>query len=103
MAGPIKPRPLRLRYHAVSIISEPRACAQAKALKGVRLLSLSAPRLPIVGCTNPDGCHCKFQHHDDRRAGPSRSGLRIDGSGPTSTSDNRRRSIGRRDSDYADE
>jgi hypothetical protein len=103
MAGSPKPRPLRLRYHAVSIISDSTACGQAKALKGVRLLSVSAPRLPVVGCTNPDGCHCRFQHHDDRRAGPRRSGLRSMASGTTSTGDNRRRSIGRRDSDYADE
>jgi hypothetical protein len=103
MAGPLKPRPLRLRYHAVSIVSDSTACAQAKALKGVRLLSLSAPRLPIVGCTSPEGCHCKFQHHSDRRAGPRRSGLRTSPPGATSTSDNRRSSLGRRDSDYADE
>jgi hypothetical protein len=103
MASPLKPRPLRLRYHAVSIVSPPDACAQAKALKGVRLLSLSAPRLPIVGCTNPDGCHCKFQHHPDRRAGPRRSGLRTSAPNAESTSDNRRRLVGRRDSDYLDE
>lgn len=103
MPGTLKPRPARLRYHAVSIVSDATACAQAKALKGVRLLSLSAPRLPIVGCTNPDGCHCKFQHHADRRAGPRRSGLRTSAPGVNPTTDNRRRSIGRRDSDYADE
>lgn len=103
MAGPVKPRPLRLRYHAVSIVADPDACAQAKALQGVRLLSLSAPRLPIVGCTNPEGCHCKFKHHDDRRAGPRRSGLRTSTGGVWSTSGNRRRSIGRRDSDYAED
>jgi hypothetical protein len=102
MASQVKPRPLRLRYHAVSIVSGPDACAQAKSLKGVRLLSLSAPRLPIVGCTNPDGCHCKFQHHEDRRAGPRRSGLRTSTREAWSTGDNRRRSIGRRDSDFAE-
>jgi hypothetical protein len=103
MAGPLNPRPPRLRYHAVSIVSGQDACAQAKALKGVRLLSLSAPRLPIVGCTNPDGCRCKFQHHDDRRAGPRRSGLRASTQEAWSTGDNRRRSIGRRESDYTDD
>ena len=103
MAGSLKPRPLRLRYHAVSIVSDSTACGQARALKGVRLLSLSAPRLPIVGCTNPDGCHCKFQHHPDRRAGPRRSGLRSARPGTLSTTDDRRRSSGRRDSDYVDE
>ena len=103
MAGPLNPRPPRLRYHAVSIVSGPDACAQAKALKGVRLLSLSAPRLPIVGCTNPDGCRCKFQHHEDRRAGPRRSALRGSTREAWSASDNRRRSIGRRESDYTDD
>jgi hypothetical protein len=102
MASPVKPRPLRLRYHAVSIVSGSDACAQAKALKGVRLLSLSAPRLPIVGCTSPESCHCKFQHHTDRRAGPRRSGLRTPMPGAASTDDNRRRLPGRRDSDYVD-
>jgi hypothetical protein len=103
MAGPLKPRPLRLRYHAVSIVAGPAACAQAIAVKDVRLLSLEAPRLPIIGCSNPDSCLCKFQHHDDRRAGPRRSGLRTSMRGAGSTNDNRRRSIGRRDSDYADD
>ena len=100
MAGPIKPRPLRLRYHAVSIVAGPVACAQAKALKGVRLLSLEAPRLPIVGCADPAGCHCKFQHHSDRRAGPRRSDIRAATSSGSSIDADRRRSIGRRDSDY---
>ena len=103
MAGPLNPRPPRLRYHAVSIVSGQDACAQAKALKGVRLLSLSAPRLPIVGCNNPDSCRCKFQHHEDRRAGPRRSGLRASTQETWSTVDNRRRSIGRRESDYTDD
>jgi len=103
MAGPLKPRPPSLRYHAVSIVSGQDACAQSKALKGVRLLSLSAPRLPIVGCTNPDGCRCKFQHHEDRRAGPRRSSLRASTREAWSTVDNRRRSIGRRESDYTDD
>jgi hypothetical protein len=102
MAGPIKPRPLRLRYHAVSIVPGASACAQAKALKDVRLLSLEAPRLPIVGCASPETCSCKFQHHADRRAGPRRSGLRSTLPAAAAAT-NRRRSIGRRDSDYLDE
>ncbi|MDH4312483.1 MAG: hypothetical protein OEW57_12685, partial [Gammaproteobacteria bacterium] len=63
MAGQIKPEPRRRRFHAISIVAGPGACAQAKALTGVRLLSDEAPRLPIVGCANPDGCGCRFQHH----------------------------------------
>jgi hypothetical protein len=100
MAAPLKPRPLRLRFHAVSIVAGADACAQAKALKDIRLLSPEAPRLPIVGCTNPEGCTCKYQHHSDRRAGPRRSGLRNVRSGAATAETNRRRLPGRRDSDH---
>ncbi len=99
----LKPRPLRLRYHAVSIVSGPNACAQARAVKDVRLLSLEAPRLPLVGCTNVDGCQCRFRHHDDRRAGPRRSELRSAKQGLVAKQDSRRRLQGRRDSDYLDD
>jgi hypothetical protein len=100
MAAPLKPRPLRLRYHAVSVIAGANACVQAKALKDVRLLSLQAPRLPIVGCTNANDCQCRFQHHADRRAGPRRSELRNVRSGAVIADANRRRLVGRRDSDH---
>ena len=76
MAGLLKPQPSRRRFHAISIVAGPNPCAQVKALTHTRLLSLEAPRLPIVGCTNPGGCQCKFQHHEDRRTGSRRSGLR---------------------------
>jgi hypothetical protein len=91
-----------LRFHAVTVVAGSNACAQALALKDVRLLSPEAPRLPIVGCTNPAGCTCTYQHHDDRRAGPRRSGLRNVRSGATGAEANRRRLLGRRDSDYDD-
>jgi hypothetical protein len=100
MAVPLKPPPLRLRYHAVTVIAGANACAQVKALKDIRLLSLEAPRLPIVGCTNPEGCKCRFQHHADRRAGPRRTGLRNVRTGTSTAEANRRRLLGRRDSDY---
>jgi hypothetical protein len=103
MAGPVKPQPRRLRFHAISIVAGPNACAQVKALTDVRLLSVEAPRLPVVGCTNPGGCSCKFQHHEDRRAGPRRTGLRTSMQEDFSADANRRRSLGRRDVDYADE
>ena len=102
MASPVKSRSPGLRFHAVSIVPGPVACPQVKALKNARLLSLEAPRLPVVGCTNPGGCHCRFQHHDDRRAGPRRTGLGKSTQGTWSADDNRRHSAGRRDSDYAD-
>jgi len=103
MAGPLKPRTNSLRFHAVSIVPGAKACAQVKALTNVRLLSLEAPRLPIVGCANPDSCRCRFEHHDDRRAGPRRSGLRASMQETMSTGDDRRRSRGRRESDYAED
>jgi hypothetical protein len=103
MAGQVKPQSRRLRFHAISIIAGPNACAQVKALTDVRLLSVEAPRLPVVGCTNPGGCGCKFQHHEDRRAGPRRTGLRTSIREDFSANNNRRRSLGRRDVDYADE
>jgi hypothetical protein len=103
MAAPLKPRPLRLRYHAVTVVPGPNACAQACALKDVRLLSLEAPRLPIVGCTDPGGCACRFQHHADRRAGPRRNGLRNVRTEAVADANNRRRLLGRRDSDYAED
>lgn len=103
MAAPLKPRPLRLRYHAVTIIAGTAACAQAQAVKDVRLLSFEAPRLPLVGCTNAEGCQCRFQHHSDRRAGPRRSGLRTSTAAIVTSTDNRRRLRGRREADYADD
>jgi hypothetical protein len=103
MAGQLKPQPHRLRFHAVSIVAGPNACAQVKALTGVRLLSAEAPRLPVIGCTDPSGCRCRFQHHDDRRAGPRRSGLRTSIREDFSAGNNRRRSLGRRDVDYAED
>ncbi len=103
MATPLKPRPLRLRYHAVTIVAGPAACAQALAVKDVRLLSLEAPRLPLVGCTNAEGCQCRFQHHADRRAGPRRSVLRAGQHGIVAKDDSRRHLPGRRDSDYLED
>jgi hypothetical protein len=103
MASPTKPRSQNLRFHAVSIVPGADACAQVKSLAKVRLLSLEAPRLPIVGCANPDSCRCRFEHHDDRRAGPRRSGLRGSMQENLSTGEDRRRSRGRRASDYAED
>jgi hypothetical protein len=102
MAVPLKPQPLRLRYHAVAIVAGPNACDLAKALKDVRLLSVEAPRLPLVGCTRSASCQCRYEHHADRRAGPRRSGLRSLRTSMHGEAANRRRLPGRRDSDYDD-
>jgi hypothetical protein len=98
-----RPGAVRLKFHAVSIVPGKQCCAQVQALQGVRLLSVEAPRLPIIGCTKPELCQCRYQHHADRRAGPRRSGLRS----PLSddrimAGGDRRRAVGRRDSDYLD-
>jgi hypothetical protein len=97
------PRPLRLRYHAVTIVAGKEACTQARSLKDVRLLSLEAPRLPLVGCDRQDRCQCHFKHHSDRRAGPRRnaeSGLTP--RGQEWRDKNRRRVPGRRETDFDD-
>lgn len=101
MAGDNGNRPLRLRFHAVTVVAGPNACPQALALKDVRLLSAEAPRLPMANCANPDGCDCRFQHHDDRRAGPRRS-LARNGSDQNRPEQERRVRRGRRSTDYLD-
>ena len=88
----------RLRYHAVSVVSGPKACAAAKQLRNVRVLSTEAPRLPLAGCDCPATCTCTYRHHDDRRAGPRRAKERGQLAGPWAATD-RRRSIGRRETD----
>jgi hypothetical protein len=96
-----RPGSARLKFHAVSIVPGKQCCGQVQALQGVRLLSAEAPRLPIVGCTMAQQCQCRYQHHEDRRGPSRRSGLH---SPKTSqwehTGGDRRRAVGRRDSDY---
>lgn len=88
----------RLRYHAVSVVGGPTACAAAKLLKNVRVLSAEAPRLPLAACECPATCACTYRHYDDRRAGPRRARERGQLAGPWAMTD-RRRSIGRRETD----
>ena len=72
MAGIPGSRPLRLRFHAVAILPGPRACDFVRALKGQRLLSLEAPRLPLIGCS------CDYGNKPTTTTAPSGSdaGLR---------------------------
>ncbi len=88
----------RLRYHCVSVITGMKSCAAAKSLKDVRLLSADAPRLPLANCETPDECRCTYRHYDDRRMGPRRARDRDEFVDPWAHS-NRRRSIGRRETD----
>jgi hypothetical protein len=82
----------------VSIVSGPGACAAAKQLKNVRVLSADAPRLPLANCDCPATCPCTYRHYDDRRAGPRRAQERGRLGGPWSSTE-RRRSTGRRETD----
>jgi hypothetical protein len=100
MPTTLKPRPARLRYHAVSVVPGVHACPTVMSLKGIRHLSADAPRLPLVGCNRPDNCGCRFLHHSDRREGPRRR-IELESRDTPRETDERRRLRGRRDSDYA--
>jgi hypothetical protein len=93
----------RLRFHAVSVLTNSHSCPAARALKDVRLLSTDAPKLPLADCDNPAACACRFQHHDDRRAGPRRETEIRDAAGRQFRSQDRRDRPGRRDSDFLDD
>jgi hypothetical protein len=87
-----------LRYHAVSVVGGPSACAAAKELKNVRVLSAEAPRLPLDNCDRPDTCKCAYQKYNDRRGENRRADGRGWPLGSQKASD-RRRSVGRRETD----
>ncbi|NJD30371.1 MAG: hypothetical protein FIB04_00585 [Gammaproteobacteria bacterium] len=89
----------KLRYHAVEIIAGSPGCPAALALKGVRLLSADAPRLPLATCDRPQDCACRYLHHDDRRAGPRRSLEKGSLPRPWAMT-NRRKVRGRRETDF---
>ena len=60
-------------WHAVSVVAGGGACDAAQALRSLRYLPREAPRLPLAQCIRQNQCHCKYQHHGDRRDGPRRS------------------------------
>ena len=93
----------KLRFHAVSVIANAQGCAAAQALKNVRMLSADAPRLPLATCDHPDTCDCKFQHHDDRRAGPRRATETRKSASRQFVKHDRRDRRGRRESDFEDQ
>jgi hypothetical protein len=61
-----------LAFHAVSIRCFASACDAVKETTGKRWLSDEAPTLPLEQCDRPEDCCCRYQHFDDRRAGPRR-------------------------------
>jgi len=44
-----------------------RCCQAAREAENKRVLSVSAPTLPVAACTMPDECTCHFQKFNDRR------------------------------------
>jgi len=61
------------RWHAVAVKAGTGACPAVVAGRNHRWLSREAPRLPLPGCTRPEGCNCTYEHHADRRAGGRRA------------------------------
>jgi hypothetical protein len=59
-------------YRAVSLAPSIECYAAAKDAAGKRYLMREAPHLPLVDCTMPANCSCKFRKHADRRDGDRR-------------------------------
>lgn len=72
MAG----RDRKLRYHSVLVVPGKAGCTAARAIATERILSSSAPLLPLPDCPTPGTCDCTYRKFDDRRAGPRRSSER---------------------------
>jgi hypothetical protein len=54
-------------FRAVSVAPGIKCCLAAKNALGKSYLSREAPRLPLVNCTMPANCSCKFKKASDRR------------------------------------
>ena len=54
-------------FRAVEIAPSLICCTAATQVTGRLFLSREAPRLPLVGCTMPTSCACKFRKNADRR------------------------------------
>ncbi len=59
-------------YHAVTVAPTLECCAAARATAEHPILSRSAPRLPLPGCSMPSECRCRFRKRNDRRSGERR-------------------------------
>lgn len=92
-------KPPRRSWHAVSIVSSTACCPAAMGLAGTRFLSKEAPLLPLEHCSMIAECRCSYQHHDDRRSLSRRTpDLWNPGRGSYGGQE-RRRHLGRRDTD----
>jgi hypothetical protein len=54
-------------FRAVEIAPSVMCCAAAMQVTGRSYLLREAPRLPLMGCTMPTRCLCKFRKNADRR------------------------------------
>jgi hypothetical protein len=93
-------RPSKDPWHAIAVIGDATACVAALKIRGKRVLSADAPRLPLADCSSPTRCRCVYRHFADRRAGLRRAADR--GMFPIRIANERRASRGRRAEDLAD-
>jgi hypothetical protein len=89
----------RLKYQCVEVIAAANGCDAASSFKGIRLLSVDAPRLPLANCDRPSDCKCIYRHFSDRRQGPRRENEHAKLPAAHKVAERRKR-LGRRDSDY---
>jgi hypothetical protein len=54
-------------FRAVEIAPSATCCAAAIQASGRRYLLRNPPRLPLMGCTMPTTCSCRFRKNPDRR------------------------------------
>jgi hypothetical protein len=59
-------------YRAVAVVPGTKCCSAANGVVGKPYLFREAPRLPLVSCTMPTNCSCKFKKDSDRRDGDRR-------------------------------
>jgi hypothetical protein len=59
-------------FRAVEIAPSIMCCTAAMQVTGRTYLLREAPRLPLMGCTMPTNCSCKFRKNADRRDGDRR-------------------------------
>lgn len=54
-------------FRAVEIAPGAMCCTAAKQAMGRSYLMRAAPRLPLMGCTTPTDCSCRYFKNPDRR------------------------------------
>lgn len=59
-------------FQAISIFRGVQACEMARKFSDHRFLARDAPQLPMIGCTMPQACECRYIRHKDRRSEPRR-------------------------------